>query len=71
MNKEENTGELGFWLSTSLVVGNMIGSGIFRLPADLAFYGGISLLGWLFTMIGVVFIALVFSRLSKVVKRNF
>jgi APA family basic amino acid/polyamine antiporter len=31
----------------SLVIGNMIGSGIFLLPASLAPYGGISLVGWL------------------------
>jgi len=57
--------KIGLWPSTSLVVGNMTGSGIFLLPASLAFYGGISVFGWVFTMIGSLFLALVFSRLSR------
>jgi len=56
-------------MSTSLVVGNMTGSGIFLLPAALAFYGGITIFGWIFTLIGSVFLALVFSRLSKLITR--
>ncbi len=34
--------KLGLWTSTSLVVGNMIGAGVFMMPAALAAYGGIS-----------------------------
>ena len=56
---------LGLWRSTALVVGNMIGSGIFLLPAALAGYGGISILGWLFTSTGAMLLALVFARLSR------
>ncbi len=56
---------LGLWRSTALVVGNMIGSGVFLLPASLAAYGGISILGWLFTTAGAVLLALVFARLSR------
>ena len=63
--KAEETGKIGFWLSTSLVVGNMTGSGIFLLPAALALYGGISIFGWIYTVVGSIFLALVFSRLSK------
>lgn len=59
--------KLGFWTSTSLVIGNMTGSGIFLLPAALAVYGGISLFGWIFTAAGVIFLALVFSRLSRII----
>jgi APA family basic amino acid/polyamine antiporter len=51
-------------MSTALVVGNMIGSGVFLLPASLAPYGGISLVGWLFTVLGAVCLALVFAKLS-------
>jgi len=36
-------------ITTSLVVGNMIGAGIFVLPAALANYGSISILGWIFS----------------------
>jgi len=68
-NKLKKTKKLGFWLSTSLVVGNMTGSGIFLLPAALAVYGGISIFGWIFTAIGTIFLALVFSRLSKLITK--
>ena len=56
---------IGLIPATSLVVGNMIGSGIFLLPAALAVYGGISLLGWVLSGVGAIFIAIVFSRLSR------
>ena len=56
-------------MSASLVTGNMIGSGIFLLPAALAVFGGISLLGWLYTAIGATFLALVFSRLGRLLPR--
>ena len=68
-NKKEEKGKIGFWLSTSLVVGNMTGSGIFLLPAALALYGGISVFGWVFTVLGSIFLALVFSRLSSLITR--
>ena len=58
--------QLGLAMTTALVVGNMIGSGIFLLPASLGSYGGISLIGWLFTSAGAVFLAIVFSRLSRI-----
>ena len=66
---EKGKPKIGFWISTSLVVGNMTGSGIFLLPAALALYGGISIFGWLFTAVGSMFLALVFSRLSRIISR--
>lgn len=66
----DDKGKIGFWLSTSLVVGNMTGSGIFLLPAALAIYGGISLFGWIFTVVGTIFLALVFSRLSRLITKS-
>jgi len=60
---------LGFWMCTALVTGNMIGSGVFLLPASLAPYGALSLLGGLFTASGAVVLALVFARLSRIVPR--
>lgn len=69
-NKIKSSKKLGFWLSTSLVVGNMTGSGIFLLPAALAIYGGISIFGWFFTTIGTIFLALVFARLSKLIAKS-
>ena len=47
----------------------MTGSGIFLLPAALAMYGGISIFGWIFTVAGSLFLALVFSRLSGLITK--
>ncbi|SRR5579883_575491 len=60
---------LGLWSSMALVIGSMIGSGIFLLPASLAPFGGISLLGWLLTTAGALFLALLFSQLASMVPR--
>lgn len=57
--------KIGFWSSTSLVAGNMIGSGVFLLPASLAAFGSISLLGWLFSSIGAILLASVFGNLGR------
>jgi len=51
--------------ATSLVVGNMIASGVFMLPATLAGYGGISLVGWFFSCIGALSLAFVLGWLSQ------
>ncbi len=56
---------LGFWAAVSLVMGNMIGSGVFLLPASLAAYRGLSLVGWAISAGGAVMLALVFARLSR------
>lgn len=61
---------LGLWMVTALVAGNMVGSGIFLLPASLGPFGGISILGWLFSAAGAAVLALVFSRLARLVKRS-
>ena len=55
---------IGFWTAVALVMGNMIGSGVFLLPASLAPYGGISLVGWIVSAGGSVLLALVFARLA-------
>lgn len=49
----------------SMVVGNMIGTGIFVLPASLANYGTISLVSWVFTSLGALLLALTFTHLNK------
>ena len=48
----------------------MIGSGIFLLPASLAAFGPISLVGWMVTSIGALVLAVIFGRLSRVVTRT-
>jgi APA family basic amino acid/polyamine antiporter len=57
--------KLGLWTSTSLVVGNMIGAGVFLLPAAMAGFGSVGLLGWVFSAVGSFFLAKVFSNMSK------
>ena len=42
----------------------MIGSGIFLLPASLAAYGGISVVGWIVSALGGLVLAKVFSQLG-------
>jgi APA family basic amino acid/polyamine antiporter len=58
--------QLGFWMCLALVVGNMIGSGVFLLPASLAPYGLNSIFGWIFTASGGVLLAIVFAALARV-----
>ncbi len=61
----EKSKEIGLWTATSLVIGNMIASGIFMLPTTLAIYGGISLVGWIISGAGALCLAFVYSWLSK------
>lgn len=49
----------------SIVMGNMIGSGVFLLPASLAAYRGLSLVGWVLSTVGSVMLAMVFARLAR------
>ncbi len=56
---------IGTWTCAALVAGNMVGSGIFLLPAALAAYGSVSFVGWLVTAGGALLLALVFSSLSR------
>ena len=62
--------KLTFWPTTALVIGNMIGSGIFLLPASLAAFGGISLIGWLVSSFGAILLAIVFRNLSRLMPNS-
>ncbi len=64
------SGGLGLVACTALVVGNMIGSGIFLLPASLAAFGPISLVGWTVTSLGALVLAVIFGRLSRIVTKT-
>lgn len=52
------------WMATALVVGSMIGSGVFLLPAALAPYGAASLVGWGISLCGALLLAATFARLA-------
>jgi APA family basic amino acid/polyamine antiporter len=56
---------LGLWMCTAFVVGNVIGVGIFVLPASLAPFGLNALTGWLITVVGCAFLAISLSNLSR------
>ena len=58
-------GQVGLPTALALVVGGMIGSGVFMLPASLAPYRGTSLIGWVVSAGGSVLLALVFARLAR------
>ncbi|MBS1676038.1 MAG: amino acid permease [Actinobacteria bacterium] len=63
--------EIGLWLATALVIGNMIGSGIFLLPSSLAAAAGpVSILAWIFTGAGALMLAFVFARLGGAFPRT-
>lgn len=57
--------QIGLVTVTTLVLGNMIGSGVFLLPATLAPYGGYSLAGWVVSALGALLLAGVFYRLAR------
>ena len=65
-DKSARAGKMGFWMCLALVVGNIIGSGVFLLPASLAPYGLNSVLGWLVTAAGALLLAYVFAQLARV-----
>lgn len=54
----------GFWICTALVIGNMIGSGVFLLPSSLAGFGWSATLGWLVTIAGTMALAYVLAKLA-------
>ena len=56
---------LGLPQSTALIVGSIIGVGIFNLPYSLAAYGPISLVAMALTTVGAVALALMFAALSR------
>lgn len=56
---------LGLLAATALVMGNMIGSGVFLLPASLAPFGWNGVLGWIVTISGALILAYVLSRLTR------
>ena len=61
---------LGFWSCWALVVGTMIGSGVFLLPATLAPYGLLGFGGWIVSGAGTIALGLVFGRLASRTIRN-
>lgn len=57
--------KFGPWTATALVVGNIIGVGVFMLPVSLAPYGWGTALGWMLTLSGAICLAWVFAMLAR------
>src|SRR5262245_11109573 len=60
-----HTRQLGLGMATALVVGNIIGMGIFMQPASLAPFGLNALTGWAAVIVGCVCLALTFAVLAR------
>lgn len=58
-------GKLGFGALLALVIGNMVGSGIYVLPAQLAPLGWNQFAGWGITIVGALALAQVFAALGR------
>jgi arginine:agmatine antiporter len=56
--------KIGPVLATLLVASNMVGSGIYLLPATLATVGSITVVGWVMATIGALLVAAVLGRLA-------
>lgn len=56
---------MGLWMALALVMGSMIGSGVFLLPASLAPLGWNSVIGWAITVAGALCVATVFAHLCR------
>ena len=54
----------GFWTATALVVGGMIGSGVFLVPSALAPFGWTGVAAWLIGTAGALAIAYTLARLA-------
>jgi basic amino acid/polyamine antiporter, APA family len=55
----------GLPAAMALIVGSIIGVGIFNLPTSLAFYGPITLISVALTTVGALLLALLFASLSR------
>jgi APA family basic amino acid/polyamine antiporter len=56
---------LGFWNVWGLVVGGAIGAAVFLLPAILAPYGSLSIIGWVVSAIAMIAVAMTLGNLAR------
>lgn len=61
---------LGFWTLTALVIGNMVGSGVFLLPSNLAATGSIGLFGLIIAAIGATLLGYVLGKMSQFIPKS-
>ena len=70
MQIAKDASRIGLFAATFLVTSNMLGSGVYMLPASLSGIGGISLIGWGVALVGVIALALVFARLATLIPKG-
>ena len=61
----EQPNQFGLTAAIALIVGSIIGVGIFNLPSSLAAYGPITLISMALTTVGALAFALLFAALSR------
>src|SRR5262249_61091753 len=61
----EQPHQFGLAAAMALIVGSIIGVGIFNLPTSLAVYGPITLVSMALTTVGALALALLFASLSR------
>ena len=57
--------QFGLTSATALIIGTIVGVGIFNLPTSLAVYGPISLVSMALTTVGALALAVLFAALSR------
>jgi APA family basic amino acid/polyamine antiporter len=62
---DPRTPRFGLTTATALIIGTIIGVGIFNLPTSLAAFGPISLVSMALTTVGAVALALLFASLAR------
>ena len=67
MEEKNLNKDIGLFMATMLVCGNMIGSGVFMLPATLADVSGplATILAWILTTAGSILVAISFANLGS------
>ena len=58
-------GKMGWWMTTALVVGTIIGGAIFMLPVTLAPLGANAVVGWVVSGVGALCIVFGLAQISK------
>src|SRR4051795_8882241 len=62
---EGSSHQFGLPAAMALIVGSIIGVGVFNLPTSLAFYGPITLASMALTTVGALALAVLFAALSR------